>query len=420
MQGLLSASLHMTMPNLATSTLLLLIAVIVAGRVLSAFLRHIGQPPVIGEILAGILLGPSCLGWLWPAASQLLLPAGIESHLSVLAQLGVVLYMFQLGLELNHSQLNGRTGSILIIAIAGIALPFMLGAALGVSLFPDYAGPQQNFWGFILFVAVALSVTALPVLARILQDHSLQSTPLGGTALACAAVADVTAWCLLSAVVAITQARPQDAIWSVIYAFAFVVIALRIVRPMLLKVAARDWHSGMVVLLVVGVLSAALITEMIGLHLVFGAFVLGALIPHDSALARGFDERFRDVTTAVLLPAFFAVTGLRLHLQLLDGWQDWAMCGGIIALATLGKFTGTVLAARGMKMPWREASALGALMNTRGLVELIVLNIGLELGVISPRLFAMLVIMALATTLMTAPALHAWGYPARAKRIVAN
>ncbi|MFT3929561.1 MAG: cation:proton antiporter [Spongiibacteraceae bacterium] len=411
----------MTHPNLATSTLLLLIAVIVIGRLLSSALRHIGQPPVIGEILAGILLGPSCLAWLWPAASELLLPNGIASHLGVIAQLGVVLYMFQLGLELNHTHLNGRAARVLTISLAGMALPFVLGAALGVSIFSEYAGTQRNFLGFVLFVAIALSVTALPVLARILQDHALQSTVLGGTALACAAVADVTAWCLLSAVVAITQARPQDAIWSAVYALAFVVIALCFVRPLLLKVARRDWHPGMVAILVVGVLTAALITEMIGLHLVFGAFVLGALIPHDSALAREFDERFHDVTTSVLLPAFFAVTGLRLQLQLLNSWQDWALCGGIILLATFGKVAATTLAARGMKMPWREASAMGALMNTRGLVELIVLNIGLELGVISPRLFAMLVIMALATTLMTAPALHALGFPSRAKqRLGAN
>jgi Kef-type K+ transport system membrane component KefB len=397
--------------HVVPSTLFLLILVIAIGRVLGFALRRIGQPPVVGQVFAGLLLGPSFLGWVWPEASQFLLPAGIASHLGVIAQLGVILYMFQIGLDLNHASLQGRGVNVVAVAHSSIALPFVLGGILGIFLFNDYRGEQASFLSFVLFFGVALAITALPVLARILEAHGMQKTPLGVIALSCAAVDDVTAWCLLSAVVAITQARPQDAIWGLLCALGFVLVALRFVRPWLLRIAGRDLHQGLVAVLIIGVIGSALLTEVMGLHLVFGAFVLGALIPHDSAVARGFDERFRDVVGVVLLPAFFAVTGLNMNVELISGWQDWGLCGLIIALATFGKVLGTSLAARAMGMSWHESSVLGALLNTRGLVELIVLNIGLELGVISPRLFAMLVIMAVVTTLMTAPALRALGYP---------
>jgi Kef-type K+ transport system membrane component KefB len=384
-----------------------LAAVIVVGRVLGKLFAGIGQPPVIGEVVAGIVLGPSLLG---AEISALILPPAVAPHLGVIAQLGVLLYMFIVGLELNPEVLRGRARVTVATSHASILLPFLLGALLALGLYPRLATSDVSFTNFALFLGIAMSITAFPVLARILTDRRLARTELGTIALSCAAADDVTAWCLLALVVGVTQAHIDNAMWVIAGALVYIALMLLLVRPAMARVIA-PWQSerlpqGAVALVFVALLLSALTTEWIGIHAIFGAFLLGVIIPHDSAVARTFTRKLEPVVTVLLLPAFFAFTGMRTEIGLVAGLEQWLICGLIVLVATLGKFGGTFIAARLTGLGWRNAAALGTLMNTRGLMELIVLNIGLDLGVISPTLFAMMVIMALVTTMATAPVLR--------------
>ena len=395
-----------------------LAAVIVGGYVLGKLFYFIGQPPVIGEVIAGICLGPSLLGMISPELMHMLIPAqevDPNSHvvvaLQMIAQLGVLLYMFVVGLDLNAATLKERAPTAVAISHFSIVLPFLLGAILALWLHPRYSPAGVSFTSFALFAGVAMSITAFPVLARILTDRGLNQTRLGGIALAAAAADDLTAWCLLALVIGIVQSNLDSALYVALGSALFVLTMLFLVRPI-----ARRWClqyeklagpipvSGFVIGLA-AVLLAALTTEVIGIHAIFGAFLLGAIIPHDSRLATEFKLRLSYLVTTLLLPAFFALTGMRTQIGLVSGWENWLFVLVIICVATIGKFGGTFIAARSTGSDWREASALGLLMNTRGLMELIVLNIGLDLGVISPTLFSMMVLMALATTMATSPAL---------------
>src|SRR6478609_3505344 len=390
--------------------LLALSAVIALGRVLGKAFTYIGQPPVIGEVVAGILLGPSLLGRLSPEAMQSLLPPEAAPHLGIIAQLGAILYMFIVGLELNTGQLRAIAGSVIAVSHVSILLPFVMGAGLALWLYPVLSIASVPFTSFALFVGVAMAITAFPVLARILTDRGLARTSLGVTALGAAAVGDVTAWCLLALVVGVAKAQVGDALLVILWSALFVGGMLVLVRPLVAAYVRRKGDAapsrGTIAVVIIGVLLAALTTEAIGVHAVFGAFLFGVLIPHDSRLARDIGRKLYDVVTVLLLPAFFAFTGLRTQIGLVSTGAEWAMCAAIVVVATVGKFGGALLAARATGQSWREAAAVGSLMNTRGLMELIVLNIGLDLGVISPTLFAMMVVMALVTTMATAPALH--------------
>jgi Kef-type K+ transport system membrane component KefB len=401
------------MPHALIHVLLTLTAVVALGWLLGNLFRYLGQPAVIGEIVAGIALGPSLLGQVSPAAADYLLPADVAPYLGVISQLGVILYMFLVGLELNPNMLKGRTFATLAISHAGIALPFALGLGLAFVLFDRVAMTAAPFVSFSLFVGVAMSITAFPVLARILVDNKLQHTRLGNMALACAAIDDVTAWCLLALVVGVAQAQVSDALLVVSMAVGYVALMCLIVRPIVLRLlqhAERTEHEangrGVTALMFVALLLSALATEAIGIHAIFGAFLFGAIIPHDSKVARTFIHKLEDTVTVLLLPAFFAFTGMRTEIGLVSSVEEWLLCGLIIVVATAGKFGGVTLVARLTGSDWRESSALGVLMNTRGLMELIVLNIGLDLKIISPTLFAMMVIMALVTTIATTPILH--------------
>jgi Kef-type K+ transport system membrane component KefB len=365
---------------------------------------RVGQPPVIGEVVAGILLGPSLIG---RTASAWVLPPPAAPALGVIAQLGVVFYMFLVGLELNAAHLRRHARAAAAVAAAGIVVPFLLGAALAVGLYPDLSQPGVPFATFALFLGVALAITAFPVLARILSDQRMTRTDLGVLALGCAAAADVAAWCLLALAVGVARAEVGGALLTTVLAAAFIAAMFLVVRPVAAKwtdrYEGRPLPPGATAGVLVAVLLSALATEWIGVHAVFGAFLLGAVIPHDSAVARAFTHNLEDIVTILLLPAFFALTGMRTEIGLVSGLNAWLTCGLITLVATAGKVGGTYAAARWTGLDARTAAALGVLMNTRGLMELIVLNIGLDLGVISPALFAMMVLMALATTLMTTP-----------------
>jgi Kef-type K+ transport system membrane component KefB len=329
--------------------------------------------------------------------------------LGLIAQIGVILYMFLVGLELNLGRLRSNAHVTLIVSHASMAVPLLLGAGLALWLFPRYAHGGVPFTSFALFVGVALSITAFPVLARILSDRRLTQTNLGIIALGCAAINDVTAWCLLAFVVVVVQANVEGSWLVALLALAFIAFMFLAVRPVI-KLLVNRLGEGLlststVAWVFLAVLLSALATEAIGIHAIFGAFILGAIIPHDSVIAREFTHKLEDIVTVLLLPAFFAVTGMRTEIGLISGWENWVACGLITVAATVGKVGGTFVAARLTGLDQRMACSLGVLMNTRGLMELIVLNIGLNLGVITPLVFAMMVIMALVTTLATTPLL---------------
>ena len=387
--------------------LLALVAVIVTGRLLGLIFRYLGQPPVIGEVIAGILLGPSLLGQIAPEFAATLLPQSVAPTLGVIAQLGVILYMFVVGLELDPESLRERGHSTVAISHASIVAPFLLGSILALFLYPRLAEPHVPFTVFALFLGAAMSVTAFPVLARILTDRGISRTPLGVVALTCAATDDATAWCLLAFVVGVAQAKVQASflvlVWTALYILALFVVVRPILRRWVSSLGDKPVTPGVMAVVFVGLLSSALITEAIGIHAIFGAFALGAIFPHDSHLARDLTRKLEDTVTVLLLPAFFAFTGMRTQIGLVAGWENWLWCGLIIVVATIGKFGGTFVAARLTGLNRRDASSLGILMNTRGLMELIVLNIGLDLQIISPTVFAMMVIMAVVTTIATTP-----------------
>lgn len=394
--------------------LLALAVVTLAARALGAFFeRVLGQPPVIGEIVAGIALGPSVLGAISSDAYHFILPDSAAPHLGIVAKIGVVLFMFLVGLELDLGVLRGRQHATLAISHASIVAPFVLGAALALGLYPVYSSAAVPFTVFALFLGVSMSVTAFPVLARILTDRRLLATPLGVTAIACAAVDDATAWCLLALVSGVATARLEGAGVTFALVALFVLVTATVTRPLARRLAAReDAREGPVsldVLAIVfsGLLLSAVATEMIGIHALFGAFLFGAVIPHHGRLAEQLRARIEDVVVVLLLPVFFAFTGMRTEIGLLSSASDWGWTALVILVATLGKFGGTLGAARFAGLGWRDASALGVLMNTRGLMELIVLNVGLDMGVLSPTLFAMMVLMALVTTFATTPILGA-------------
>lgn len=398
--------------------LITLAAVILLGVALSKVFRRLGQPPVIGEVIAGIALGPSLLGTISPEAMHLLIPpptldphGAVATSLKLIAQLGVILYMFLVGLELNAAQLKHKAHAAIAISHASIVVPFALGTLLSLWLYPLLSDPDVSFTSFSLFLGVAMSITAFPVLARILTDRNLQSTPVGTVALSCAAADDVTAWCLLSLVVGVVKSDVEQ-VWFVLGGtIAFILFMLFVAKPFVgRRVGMIERHDhGLPTYAVAGVyvmiLAAAAATEWIGIHAIFGAFLLGVVIPSESEVAKNFLLKLKEPVTVLLLPAFFAYTGMRTEIGLLNDWSQWLICLMIILVATLGKFGGSLAAARLSGESWRDAGILGILMNTRGLMELIVLNIGLDLGVISPTLFAMMVIMALVTTMMTSPAL---------------
>jgi len=391
------------------SLILQLLVIVGAARLCGALLVSLGQPRVVGEMLAGILLGPSVLGQLAPTLSLALFPAGSLPLLQALAQVGVLLFMFVVGLELDVGQLRRHGRLAVITSHASIVAPFLLGAALSLALYTRFAPAGVSFAPFALFMGAAMSVTAFPVLARILADRGLTRTPLGVMAIACAAVDDVTAWCILAAVVVVARAGALSELGPTIVGTAvYLLVMFTLVRRMLgalvRRSLAREGRAEPLLAAVMLVaLASAWTTERLGIHAVFGAFLVGALMPSTEAVVTTLVERLRDLMVVLLLPVYFAFTGLRTAIGLLSGPTLWAVCAAVLLVAIVGKLGGTAVAARTMGMPWRQSVALGALMNTRGLMELVILNVGLDIGVISPVLFTMMVIMALVTTAITTP-----------------
>jgi Kef-type K+ transport system membrane component KefB len=395
--------------------ILQILTILVASRVCGLLLRRLGQPRVIGEIIAGICLGPSLLKAVFPELHGLLFPANSLPRLFFVSNIGLILFMFIIGLELDLRSLASRAKSALLVSHFSIIIPFVLGSALALFLFDEF-GPQKfGFVAFALFMGVSMSITAFPVLARIIQEYNLTRTPLGAAAITSAAIDDVTAWCILAVVVGIVQSGSSAGDYGVVsLALVYAGIAVFVVRPALRQwlaprsASARIAPATLAVVFIL-LLVSGLITESIGIHALFGAFLAGVIMPEDHGFKAKLIGSVEDVSTIILLPVFFAFSGLRTEIGLLNDLHSWLIAGVIIAVAVAGKMGGSIAAARFTGLEWREAAGLGALMNTRGLVELVVLNIGYDIGVLTPKIFTILVLMALVTTMMTGPLLRVFG-----------
>lgn len=404
--------------------ILQIIAIVVVARLFGFIFNKIGQPTVIGEIVAGIVLGPSVVGVFFPEISQFLFPAPSLGNLQFLSQVGLILFMFVIGMELDINVIRKQAHGAVVISHASIIIPYTLGMGLAYFLYKKFASPDISFTSFALFMGIAMSITAFPVLARIVQERGLTKTPLGALAITCAAADDITAWCLLAMVIAIVKAGVfLSAVFTIILAVAYVILMLLVVKPFLHRLsniyANREMVSKPVMALVfIILLLSAYCTEVIGIHALFGAFLAGVVMPPDLNFRKILVEKVEDVSIVLLLPLFFVFTGLRTQIGLLTEGHLWTTFGWVILVAVAGKFGGSMLAAKIVGHNWKESLSVGALMNTRGLMELIVLNIGYDLGILSPVIFAMMVLMALITTFMTGPALDLinWLIPDKDKR----
>lgn len=392
--------------------LLQLIIIIVVARLLGSLFSQMGQPAVIGEMVAGILLGPSLFGWLAPKAFAFVFPLPSLPTLQLLSQVGVCIFMFIVGMDLDVNHLRHRAPTAVVVSHASILFPYFLGVSAALFLFSSLAAPGASFVAFALFLGVSMSITAFPVLARILVERGLSDTSLGSLAITCAAVDDVTAWSILAFVVAIAKADGLgSSILTIGLLLGFVGLMVWGVRPRLPgwiggpALEADTVGKNVLAVVLAFLLASALTTEVIGIHALFGAFLAGVVIPPQRRFRHRLKIRIEDFCSVFLLPLFFVFTGLRTQIDLLNDSESWLICLGVICIATLGKMGGSMVAARLTGMGWNDSFALGALMNTRGLMELIALNIGFDLGVLSPRIFAMLVLMALVTTFLTSPLL---------------
>jgi Kef-type K+ transport system membrane component KefB/nucleotide-binding universal stress UspA family protein len=407
--------------NTVSLVLLEILVVIGFSRIVGLLFRAIKQPLVIGEIMAGIMLGPSLFGQLFPAAKNWLFPPATASILEVIAQIGLIFFMFLIGLELDPKYLKGKVRIAFFTSAAGIILPFVLAGGLALWLYPIGQGSSTSLLAFSLFFGSALSITAFPVLARIISESNLQNTSIGSLALTCAAVDDVAAWCLLALSIAVARTNSiAAALPNIALSLIYIVFMLTAGRWLLRGISAYYSRSNKVNQILLAtvymlVIASALIAEAIGIHFIFGAFLLGAAMPKNEGMVREIAQKTEDFVLIFLLPVFFVYSGLKTKIGLIDSPYLWLVCAGILGVAIIGKYVGIYFTAKSLGLPKREASVLGWLMNTRGLTELIVLNIGLQLGVINDLLFAMLVIMALTTTFMTSPLVE-WTYPKKLLR----
>jgi Kef-type K+ transport system membrane component KefB len=388
-----------------------ILTIIFAARLFGWICKKIGQPTVIGEIAAGIVLGPSFIGHYFPDVFNALFPAKSFENLQFLSQIGLILFMFMVGMELNLNMLKNKAYHAFIISQTGIIVPFALGMGLAYFIYLSFAPKGVSFLSFSLFIGIAMSITAFPVLARIVHERGIHKTPLGAIVITCAAVDDITAWSILAAVIAIVKAGSfKSAIYVILLAIAYVLIMIKFIRPFLKRVG--DLHQTresmgkpIVAIFFMTLILSSYATETIGIHALFGAFMAGAIMPENLRVRNILVEKIEDIALVLLLPLFFVFTGLRTQIGLLNDIHLWEVTGLIILVAITGKFVGGTFAARIVGQGWRESLSIGALMNTRGLMELVVLNIGYDLGILTPEIFAMMVIMALVTTFLTGPAL---------------
>lgn len=391
--------------------LLQLIAILITVRIFGLFCVKIGQPTVIGEILAGIVLGPSLLGFFFPEVFKFLFPAESMGNLEILSQLGLILFMFIIGMELEIDEVMKRLNETVVISHASIIVPFFFGIILSYFVYQDYAADHISFLSFSLFIGISMSITAFPVLARIVQEAGLTKTHLGTIALASAASNDVTAWCLLAVVIAIAKTGTiVSALYTIGLSIAYILFMFLVIKPFLKRIATiyqnkEVMNKGIIAFIFLILILSSYATQIIGIHALFGAFLAGVIMPGNLNFRKILTEKIEDIALVLLLPLFFVFTGLRTEIGLLNSPELWALCLVFILIGVAGKFLGTAIPARIAGESWRDSFALGSLMNARGLMELIVLNIGYEMGILPPTIFVILVLMALVTTFMTTPSL---------------
>ena len=386
--------------------MLALAIAIVTVQALGLAFRHWRQPLIVGEMIAGVVLGPSLFGWIFPGAFAFVFPPEAIAFLSAIARVAVILYMFLVGLELEPDLLRRQTPATVATGEFGILIPFAVGVLVAIPLFTHYSLSPGPFY-FRFFIGLALGVTAFPVVGRILTDRRIHKRPIGSMALSSAAIGDVTIWLLLAILLALVQARDIGAMATAVMIAGFAAVLILVGRPLMVRLSVVYGNrarltQGVIATIFVSLLICILAAQVIGLGGFLGAFALGVLMPHDSGMTRELTDRLEDLVVVLVLPAFFAMVGLRTEIGLF-GPAQWLLCGALIFLASGAKIGAGALAARMGGCGWRDASAVGVLMNTRGLVELIVLDIGLGLNIISPQMFTMLVLMTVAATFATTP-----------------
>ena len=391
--------------------LLQIIAILIAVRIFSYLFKFIGQPGVIGEIMAGIILGPSVLGYFFPEIFGFLFAPGSLGSLEVVSQIGLILFMFVIGLELDLSIIKTKASETLVISHASIIVPFFMGMVFAYFIYSEFAAGLCDFLPFALFLGISVSITAFPVLARIVQERGLSHTPMGMLAIASAANNDVTAWCLLAAVIAIAKAgNMMGAVYTLALAVIYIIVMFAVVKPFMKRLGSlyntqEGINKVMMAVIFLVLIISSFITEVIGIHALFGAFVAGVIMPANINFRRVVSQKIEDIALVLLLPLFFVFTGLRTEIGLINSPHLWTICAALILVSISGKLLGATFSSRLVGESWKDSLSIGILMNTRGLMELIVLNIGYEMGIISAPIYVMFVIMALFTTFMATPSL---------------
>ncbi|MDX9919882.1 MAG: cation:proton antiporter [Paludibacter sp.] len=407
----------------AAMLLLQIISILLVSRVFGFLFVKIGQPTVIGEILAGIVLGPSLLGYFFPEAYSFLFTPDSLSNIYILSEIGLVLFMFVIGMELDLSALKNKMGTTFVISQASIVIPYFMGMWLAYYLYEEFAAGQTDFISFALFIGISMSITAFPVLARIVQEKGLTKSHLGTISIASAAFNDVTAWCVLAAVIAISKTGSlYSSLFNIGLAVAYILVMMFLVKPFLKRIGEIYKNSEVVnksvfAFFLLVLIISAYITQLIGIHALFGAFLAGVIMPPLPSFRKLIVDKVEDVSLTLLLPLFFVYTGLRTEIGLLNTPYLWWVAFIFIVVAVVGKFIGSAFSAKVLGETWKDSLSIGILMNTRGLMELIVLNIGYEMGILPPPIFVMLVIMALVTTFMTTPILSLINFLFPEKRI---
>lgn len=389
--------------------LLQTIVILIFARMVAWVFMKMGQPSVIGEILAGIILGPSVLGLLFPSSFTFLFPPTSLPNISLLSQFGLIFFMFVIGMELDLGEIKKNFQKSLIISHTSIVVPFVMGAILALFLYTDYAGEHSQLLPFALFIGVSMSITAFPVLARIIQEQGKMNTHIGIISMSSAANGDITAWCIVAVIMAIAQAgAPISAVFTVLFAAVYMLVMFYVVKP-LFKIIGQAYNNkevaniGLIALIFLTLLASAYVTEILGLHALFGAFIAGVVMPDDISFRRIMTEKVEDVSLSVFLPLFFVSSGLQTQIGLLNTPTHWWITLIIVIVAIVGKLVGTYVSCRVVGETPRDSLYIGILMNTRGLMELVVLSMGYQLGILSPVIYAMLVIMTLVTTFITTP-----------------
>lgn len=391
--------------------LLQVVAILFTARIFGFVFVKMGQPSVIGEIVAGIVLGPSVLAQIFPEVSAFLFSPDTLGNINILSQIGLIFFMYVIGMELDISEVKKKWNETILISHSSTIFPFFCGTIAAYWTYPTYASHTTPFISYALFIGISMSITAFPVLARIIQEKGLTKSHLGTLSLASAANGDVTAWCLLAAVIAIAQSGTfVGALYTILFAALFLLFMFFVLRPFL-NIIGNIYHNKEVVnktivafMFFILILSAY-ITEILGIHALFGAFMAGVVMPSNVKFRKIMTEKVEDVALAIFLPLFFVSTGLKTQIGLISTPQEWLVCGMFIVIAIFGKFIGTTIPARFAGETWRDSWIMGALMNTRGLMELIILTIGYEMKILPPSIFVMLVLMTLVTTFMTGPSI---------------